>query len=161
VTSDVGAEEPRPGRRQLLLAGTTGAGVLGVGAAAIGLDRSLRGPAPSAAPPALHGQDTIAFHGAHQAGIATPAPASATFLALDLREEVDREGVLRMLRLLSDDAARLTQGRPALADTEPELALEPASLTVTVGFGPGLMQRAGREVPDWLAPLPAYAIDAL
>ncbi|WP_193103821.1 Dyp-type peroxidase [Brachybacterium sp. FME24] len=150
----------RPGRRQLLLAGTAGAGVLGVGAAAIGLDRSLQGPAPSAAP-ALHGNETVPFHGEHQAGIETPAPASATFLALDLREDVDREGLLRLLRLLTDDAARLTQGRSALADTEPELAAEPAALTVTVGFGPGLLERADREIPAWLAPLPAFEIDAL
>src|SRR5699024_11504332 len=76
-------------------------------------------------------------------------------------EEVDREGVLRMLRLLTDDAARLTRGEPALADTEPEMALQPASLTVTVGFGHGLMERAEREAPSWLEPLPAFGIDAL
>lgn len=154
---------PGPGRRQLLLAGTTGVGVLGVGAAAVGLDRSLRdGGAPAAsAAPALHGSDTVPFHGEHQAGIETPAPASATLLALDLHEDVDRDGIVRMLRLLTDDAARLTQGRGALADTEPELAAEPASLTVTVGFGPRLMERAERTPPAWLAPLPAYDIDDL
>ena len=47
-----------------------------------------------------------------------------------------------MLRLLTDDARRLTQGRPALADTEPELADCPARLTVTFGFGPGLFAAA-------------------
>ncbi|MDN5688488.1 MAG: Dyp-type peroxidase [Brachybacterium sp.] len=156
----------RPGRRQLLRAGTVGAGTLGVGAAAIGLDRALRDPAASAAPaeqagPTLHGEETVPFHGAHQAGIETAPAASATFLALDLHQEVDREGVLRMLRLLTDDAARLTQGRAALADTEPELAGRPSRLTITAGFGPGLMERADREAPHWLAPLPAFSIDAL
>src|SRR5690625_3544636 len=66
-----------------------------------------------------------------------------------------------MLRLLTDDAARLTQGLPALADTEPEMATEPARLTVTFGFGPGLLERAGTEVPEWLAPLPSFEIDEL
>src|SRR5699024_12455462 len=66
-----------------------------------------------------------------------------------------------MLRLLTDDAARLTRGEPALADTEPEMALQPASLTVTVGFGHGLMERAEREAPSWLEPLSAFGIDAL
>ncbi|MFC5275997.1 Dyp-type peroxidase [Brachybacterium sacelli] len=157
------APPSRPGRRQLLRAGTAGAGALGVGAAAIGLDRALRDPAASVAPPgpAPHGEETVPFHGEHQAGIETPAPVSATFLALDLHEDVDREGVVRMLRLLTDDAARLTQGQAALADTEPELAEKPASLTVTVGFGPGLMERAGRTAPGWLTPLPAFSIDAL
>ncbi|HLQ81332.1 MAG TPA: Dyp-type peroxidase [Brachybacterium sp.] len=158
----------RPGRRHLLRAGSLGAGALGVGAASIGLDRAL-GPrtaadgasASAAGGSSLHGGETVPFHGAHQAGIETPAPAAATFIGLDLREEVDREGVLRMLRLLTDDAARLTRGEPALADTEPEMALEPASLTVTVGFGRGLMERAEREAPSWLEPLPAFGIDAL
>ena len=157
----------RPGRRHLLRAGTLGVGALGVGAAAVGLDRSRRDPggsasgqeAESAAAP--YGGATVPFHGAHQAGVETPAPASATFLSLDLREDVDRDGVLRMLRLLTDDAARLTRGEPALADTEPELATEPASLTVTAGFGPGLMSRAERTAPEWLAPLPAFGIDEL
>ncbi len=155
-----------PGRRRLLRAGALGLGALGVGAAGAGLDRSLRDPAGSGAEatepdPSPHGGAVVPFHGAHQAGVETPAPASATFLALDLREEVDRDGLLRMLRLLTDDAARLTRGAPALADTEPELATEPASLTVTAGFGPGLMARAGRQAPGWLAPLPAFGIDEL
>ena len=160
--SSRGRDASRPGRRQLLRVGATGAGALGVGAAAVGLDRALRPDPPAAtAAPALHGTRTVPFHGEHQAGIETPAPASATFLGLDLREEVDRDGIIRMLRLLTDDAARLTRGEPALADTEPELAAQPASLTVTVGFGPGLMARAEREAPAWLAPLPAFEIDAL
>jgi len=154
---------PRLGRRHLLRAGTLGVGALGVGAASVGLDRSLRDPSAEAvatAPP-LHGGEIVPFHGAHQAGIETPAPGSATFLGLDLRPEVDRDGVLRLLRLLTDDAARLTRGEPALADTEPEMATEPAALTVTVGLGPGLMERAERPVPKWLAPLPAFGIDEL
>ncbi|MGP9694308.1 Dyp-type peroxidase [Brachybacterium sp. AOP25-B2-12] len=152
----------RPDRRQVLLAGTAGAGLLGAGAAGAGIDRALRrsGP-PTEAPPALHGAEAVPFHGVHQAGVETPAQAAATFLALDLRAEVDRAAVLRLLRLLTDDAARLTSGEAALADTEPELASDPARLTVTFGFGPGLFQRAGRTPPAWLAPLPAFAIDAL
>ncbi|MDN5899585.1 MAG: Dyp-type peroxidase [Brachybacterium sp.] len=155
----------RPGRRQLLRAGSLGAGALGVGAASIGLDRTLGGRGAAAAPPsaasALHGGEAVPFHGEHQAGIETPAPAAATFVGLDLREEVDREGVLRMLRLLTDDAARLTRGEPPLADTEPEMATDPAALTVTVGFGRGLMERAERAAPSWLDPLPAFGIDEL
>ncbi len=156
----------RPGRRGLLLAGTAGAGALGVGAAAVGLERALRGSGPTSGPAdqaeaPLHGEATLPFHGEHQAGVGTPAQASSSYLALDLREEVDRAGIIRMLRLLTDDAARLTQGRPALADTEPELATAPARLTVTFGFGRGLLERAQVEVPAWLGPLPAFEIDEL
>src|SRR5699024_11077146 len=156
------------GRRHLLRAGSLGAGALGVGAASIGLDRAL-GPrtaadgasASAAGGSSLHGGEPVPFHGAHQPGIETPAPAAATFIGLDLREEVDRGGGLARVRVVSAAAARRTGGEPALADTEPEMAVEPASLTVTVGCGRGLMERAEREAPSWLEPLPACGIDAL
>ena len=155
--------QPQPGRRRVLLGGAASAGALGVGAAAVGLDRSLLREEPTApAPdPAPYGAHVVPFHGEHQAGVETPAPASAAFLGLDLAPGVDREGIIRLLRILTDDAERLTQGRGALADTEPEMASEPASLTITVGFGPGFLERADRTSPQWLAPLPDYAIDEL
>lgn len=147
-------------RRQFLLGGA----VAGVGAAtAIGVDAALgatRAPAPAASVP-LNGDVTVPFHGAHQAGIDTDAQAHGVFLALDLRPETDREALTRMMRILSDDAARMTQGLPALADSEPELAVAPARLTVTFGFGPELVRRAGGAAPAWLAPLPAFGIDRL
>jgi dye decolorizing peroxidase len=64
-----------------------------------------------------------------------------------------------MLRLLSDDAARLTQGVAALGDTDATLAVLPARLTVTFGFGPGLYRAAGLSAP--VADLPAFSIDRL
>ncbi|MGX1793348.1 Dyp-type peroxidase [Microbacterium sp. NPDC055312] len=148
----------RPTRRQLLFGGAAaGAGAL----VAAGVGR-LSDPAPApAAPPALHGRTVVPFHGAHQAGIATDAPAHATLIALTLHPQTDRERMRRMMRVLSDDAARLTAGQPALADTEPELAREPARLTVTFGFGPEFVARAGGSAPAWLAPLPPFSIDRL
>ena len=152
------ARRGHPTRRQVLLGGA----VAGVGAvAAISLDQALGGAAGRPPEEILHGGGSIPFHGAHQAGIATPAQAHATFLGLDLRDDVDRDSLRRMMRILTDDAARLTQGRPALADSEPELAVAPARLTVTFGFGPGLVDRAGGATPAWLAPLPPFAIDRL
>ncbi|WP_308169680.1 Dyp-type peroxidase [Acrocarpospora catenulata] len=99
------------------------------------------------------------FHGPRQAGIATEPQAHAVFIAFDLRENTDRDALGRMMRLLTDDARRLTQGRPALADTEPELASPPARLTVTFGFGPGLYAKAKTRSP--IKPLPAFTIDKL
>ena len=109
------------------------------------------------------GTDTIPFFGTHQAGIATPPQAFATFVALTLRNEADAEAIRRMLQVLTDDASRLAEGRGALADTEPELARTPARLTVTLGFGSALVRRAaGRSaVPSWLKPLPSFGIDDL
>ena len=154
----------RSSRRQFLIGGAAaGIGVAAGAAAGIGIDRAASAAAPAApAPPApLHGRETVAFFGTHQAGIATDAQAHALFLGLDLAADVDREGLGRLMRLLTDDAARLTQGHPALADTEPELALSPARLTVTFGFGPGFVARSGGTPPSWLEPLPAFGVDRL
>ncbi|MEZ3160490.1 Dyp-type peroxidase [Microbacterium sp. BWT-B31] len=156
---DKGARRSGSTRRQFLIGGA----VAGAGAAAaIGIDLALnQAPSTSAASVPLNGDEVVPFHGAHQAGIDTDAQAHATFVGLDLHAETDRIGLRRMMRILSDDAARLTQGVPALADSEPELALSPARLTVTFGFGPALVARAGGISPDWLAALPAFAIDRL
>ena len=144
-------------RRQLLIGGVAA----GAGAAvALGIDKVLT-PAAVAAPEPPHGESVVPFHGAHQAGIGTDAQAHATFVALDLRPDVDRAALRRMMRLLTDDARRLTAGLPALADSEPELALSPAHLTITFAFGPGFVARAGGAAPAWLAPLPPFSIDAL
>ena len=104
------------------------------------------------------------FRGPHQSGIATPMQATATFVALDLRDDVDRDALIRMMVLLTDDIDRLSQGTPALADPQPELATVPARLTVTVGYGLGALVAAGLEdqAPAWLAAgLPEFSIDKL
>jgi dye decolorizing peroxidase len=82
----------------------------------------------------------------------------APSVALDLRDAFGRDAVLRLMRVLTDDGARLTQGRPALGDTEPELAVVPAGLTVSFGFGPRLFDRIGRSAlrPASVAVLPAF-----
>lgn len=157
-----GARSRRAGstRRQFLLGGA----VAGVGAvAAVGVDLALNRQESAAKPVSapMNGELTVPFFGVHQAGVDTAAQAHGIFLGLDLREDVDREGLTRLMRILTDDAARLTQGLPALADSEPELALSPARLTITFGFGPGLVARAAGAVPSWLAPLPAFRVDQL
>ncbi|WP_025617326.1 Dyp-type peroxidase [Salinispora cortesiana] len=152
-------------RRGLLAGGVLAAGgALGatVAVTAVGSDAPSTHPTEMT-PAAEIGLAVEPFHGTRQAGVATEPQAYAAFVALALRPETDREALGRMLRLLSDDAARLTQGHPALADTEPELGLLPARLTVTFGFGPGFYQAAnldGRRPPS-VAALPAFRIDRL
>ncbi|WP_371688592.1 Dyp-type peroxidase [Micromonospora sp. KC207] len=109
------------------------------------------------------GSAVVPFNGARQAGVDTEPQAHASFVALTLAPGTGRDGLGRLLRLLTDDAARLTQGRPALADTEPELGLLPARLTVTFGFGPGLYRAAGLDDrrPTSVAELPAFRVDRL
>lgn len=151
-------------RRGLLGGLALGAGGLAVGAAT-GYAMAAPGAeeVPAGATPSL-GAAVIDCHGQHQAGLDSPLAANATFVALDLKPGVDREALVRLLRLLTDDVVRLTQGRPALADPQPELATVPARLTITVGFGMGLLRAADLavEAPTWLRRgLPAFTIDRL
>ncbi|KUM31036.1 peroxidase [Arthrobacter sp. EpRS66] len=147
----------RPSRRGLLIAGAAS----GLGAvAALGIESLADSDSPAGASEPLHGQETIPFYGSHQAGITTAPQAYAAYIALTLRDEVDRDSVQRLLRILTDDAARLTQGREALADTEPELAHLPARLTVTFGFGSRMAKLAGVATSE-VKPLPEFGIDRL
>ncbi len=151
--------------RRHLLAGGAAAGIGAAGA--VGIDGVLR-RAISAPPPAksstapLNGTETIPFYGRRQSGIETVAQSHITAIGLDLAPTVDRDGLRRMMQILSDDAARLSSGTAALADSEPELALVPARLTITFGFGPNLVERAETGAkPAWLRPLPAFTVDQL
>jgi len=96
-----------------------------------------------------------------QPGVDTPAGAHAIYRAFRLRPGTDVGRLRNWLRLLADDIERLMQGRPVLADVEPELGDAPAGLTVTVGLGRGAVRRAGAVPPSWLGPLPAYRVDEL
>ena len=111
------------------------------------------------------GSSVEPFHGDHQAGVETAMQPHATFVALDLRDDVDRAALVRLMRLLTDDVARLSEGRPALAD--------PAA-GARRGAGPadrdgrlrmGLLEAAGladRRRHHWLAEgLPKFSIDEL
>lgn len=136
-----------------------GAGAVAVGGAALGWGAgAVTGNREAEAAPSV-----VPFRGAHQAGVATPPQAHTTFVGLDLRPGVDRAGLVRLLKVWTSDAERLTAGRGALADTEPDLATRPARLTVTVGFGPGVFRAAGVEErrPSWLKPLPPFSVDRL
>ncbi|MEV4118788.1 Dyp-type peroxidase [Micromonospora sp. NPDC049645] len=155
------APTPRPVRRRGLLTG----GVLAAGGvlAGVAVTRDRDGGLTEAALATEVGTMVEPFHGARQAGVATEPQAHGSFVALTLRAGTDRAALGRMLRLLTDDAARLTQGQPALADTEAELGLLPARLTVTFGFGPGLYRAAGVDDrrPASVTELPAFRIDRL
>ncbi len=158
-----GTKEPRPeiSRRGFLVSAgaATGAAVVGGGvgysiAQADELRRSASGEL---------GQQKVAFYGEHQAGIQTPAQACGTFLGWNLKPGTTREVAANMMRLLTDDAARLTQGTAALPDNDPYLATNPANLTITFGFGPSFFSALGLEsqIPQGFAELPAFKIDKL
>ena len=161
-------------RRRFLTAavGLGGAAVIGGIAGVAGA--GLVGDHPSGtAGAASDFQRTVPFHGPHQAGIVTPAQDRLAFAAFDLTTS-DRTEVARLLRTWTDAAALMSAGQPVgdvagapLAppvDTGEAIGLLPASLTLTVGFGPGVFDGrfslAGRR-PAALVDLPPFAGDAL
>jgi deferrochelatase/peroxidase EfeB len=129
--------------------------------------------APATAGAASAGRGTVAFHGTHQAGIATPAPDFVHFLALDLPSAT--AGDLRdLLAELSRAAARMAAGQAVgpeatgaapPVDTGEAAGLGASSLTLTFGLGPRVFEdphlglAARRPAP--LVRLPTFANDAL
>ena len=148
-------------RRGLLGGIALGAGGLVVGGAA---GYAVADDDTAEQDPTALGSATEDCFGQHQAGIDTARQSNATLVALELLKDVDLEALRRLMRLLTDDIVRLTSGRAALADPTAELATIPARLTVTVGFGAGLLDAAGMadKAPTWLAKgLPKFSIDEL
>ncbi|MFE1247465.1 iron uptake transporter deferrochelatase/peroxidase subunit [Streptomyces sp. NPDC058766] len=157
-----------PSRRSLL--GWGGAG-LALGAAAAGGAVAVARTGDEAAPEASTG---IAFHGAHQAGIATPVQDRLHFAAFDVTTQ-DREAFVRLLKDWTEAARRMTAGRPVgeggyggLPEAPPDdtgeaLGLKPSRLTLTIGFGPSLFDRFGLadRRPEALIDLPKFAGDNL
>ncbi|MDO5726812.1 MAG: Dyp-type peroxidase [Bowdeniella nasicola] len=110
-----------------------------------------------------YGNEQVACHGAHQAGIITPPQGFLVLTAYRLVAGIERIDVQRLLKLWSEDIEFLTAGYATYTDTEPELSHLPASLTITVGFGPGLFDKLNiaDQRPTWLQQLPPYSIDQL
>lgn len=157
--SDTPAPTTSVSRRGLLAAGGAVAAT-SVGVAA-GYALAGQPTEPAAAPEA--DDSLVPFHGPHQAGIATQPQTHAAFLAFDLRGATDRAAAVRLMKLLTDDARRLTAATPVLGDQEPELARTPARLTFTFGFGPHFFTQLGltQRQPSGLTELPAFGIDQL
>lgn len=157
-----------PSRRSLI--GWGGAG-LALGAAAAGgavaVARTGDDPAPTAGA-------AVAFHGTHQAGIATPVQDRLHFAAFDVETE-DRAEFVAMLKDWTAAARRMTAGKAVgdgayggLAEAPPDdtgeaLGLKPSRLTLTIGFGPSLFERFGlaERRPEALVDLPQFAGDNL
>ncbi|MFD7449423.1 iron uptake transporter deferrochelatase/peroxidase subunit [Kitasatospora sp. NPDC059827] len=154
-------------RRALL--GTAGAGLLvGAGAGAAGAvaydDRPGAGAGASGGGAGGLGAGRVPFRAEHQAGILEPAQARVQLAAFDLVDGAGRDGLRALLRRWTGAVERLTAGEPA-AEFDNQVALDagPCSLTVTLGFGAALFDKAGLadRRPAALEPLPAFTGDAL
>lgn len=156
---------PRWDRRNVLRTGAAALGGAGVGwSASAAVAATAAGPAAADGSTRVvgpsPGAETAPAVGRNQAGIATPPQAHLALVGWDLRG--GRDQLARMMRLLSDDTDRLAAGRPALADTEPDLAGHPSRLTATFGFGPRVLREL---VPEARRPrldeLPSFRRDRL
>ena len=184
TSDDQTTQDPSPAltRRGVLAAG--GAALLGAaGGFAVGRMTSADAPpsadpvaptptpaVPSATPAAPVTASTEAgsaiqilpFYGEHQSGIETTPALFQTFVGLNLIKpnKMTAQGAMR---LITDDAARLTQGQPTLGDAQPALAMNADMLTITVGLGHSLFRAIGYadQVPPRFPVIPPFKNDAL
>jgi deferrochelatase/peroxidase EfeB len=187
MTAD-GGGCPYSGMSRRRLLGLIGAG-LGAGVAAgagglAGAEAAFAGSGGSASAAAgmPSSAEVVTFHGAHQAGIVTPAQDRLHFAAFDVQEGVTRAQLVTLLQQWTTAAAAMctgdqvgaggaADGPPAAppTDTGEALGLPASLLTLTVGFGPSLFGAAGKadrfglasKRPAQLADLPAFDGDAL
>ncbi|MGV4986975.1 iron uptake transporter deferrochelatase/peroxidase subunit [Streptomyces sp. NRAIS4] len=160
-----------PSRRALI--GWGGAG-LALGAAAAGGAVAMTRAGNDVDPAAAEAGGAVQFHGAHQAGIATPVQDRLHFAAFDVKTD-DREEFVQLLKDWTAAARRMSAGKPVgegafggLAEAPPDdtgeaLGLKPSRLTLTVGFGPSLFDRFGLadRRPEALVDLPKFPGDNL
>ncbi|WP_035850407.1 iron uptake transporter deferrochelatase/peroxidase subunit [Kitasatospora azatica] len=168
ATEPVSACPAAPARRSFLGA------ALGVGAAGAALAGGALALGGSAAPAAAAapGDTVVPFHGEHQAGVLTAAPAYAMFVSFDVIA-ADRPALEQLFHTLTERIRFLTAG-----GTPPDLGVgaPPAdngilgptvpsdSLTVTVGVGASLFDdRYGlaKAKPVKLGPMKTFPNDNL
>ena len=168
--------------------GLTRRGILGVGAGAAltgaftgvagtyAARRAEAAPSPAEAADRYDPAAPVPFHGAHQAGITTPAQDRMHFVALDVTTD-DRQQLISTLKAWTRAAERMTAGAEAAPggvvgggpygvpqDTGEAYDLEASGLTITIGFGPSLFDDrfglADRR-PEGFEDLPAFRGDDL
>lgn len=163
-----------PTRRQFLqgaktagAAGMAGLAVVGLGGCAEGTSTSENWPGQGkgeAGDNNFLAEATVPFDGAHQAGVDTPPQSFIKLIAFHLKDsKAQREDVIRLMRLWTDDARRMCNGLSGLADLEPENLQSTANLTITVGYGRSLLDKLNldNQAPEWLGDLPKYSLDEL
>ncbi|MGV9253744.1 iron uptake transporter deferrochelatase/peroxidase subunit [Streptomyces sp. NPDC003697] len=160
-----------PSRRALI--GWGGAG-LALGAAAAGGTVAMTRTGNDVDPAGAEAGGAVQFHGAHQAGIATPVQDRLHFAAFDVKTD-DRAAFVQLMKDWTAAARRMTAGDTVgegayggLAEAPPDdtgeaLGLKPSRLTLTIGFGPSLFDKFGLrdQRPAALVDLPKFPGDNL
>jgi deferrochelatase/peroxidase EfeB len=175
AVAESGQEKSSPSRRTVLAAGGAG---LALGAAVAGGAVALSRGGEDTMQPAADTGGAVPFHGAHQAGIATPVQDRLHFAAFDVKTD-DRAEFVQLLKDWTEAAALMCEGRPVgdgayggLPEAPPDdtgeaLGLKPSRLTLTIGFGPSLFEKHGKAFgiadkrPEALVDLPKFPGDNL
>ncbi|WP_432079858.1 iron uptake transporter deferrochelatase/peroxidase subunit [Streptomyces sp. YPW6] len=169
-TGAPGSGPTAPSRRALL--GWGGAGLALGAVTAGGAVAAVRTSGPEQADSGA----AVPFHGAHQAGVATPVQDRLHFAAFDVTTK-DRAELVTLLKEWTRAAERMTAGRSVgdgayggLAEAPPDdtgeaLGLKPSRLTLTIGFGPSLFAKGRfgleKQRPEALVDLPTFPGDNL
>jgi len=169
-TSDAVATPSGLSRRKLLGAAGVGAALVGTAGAAYGAGR-----ASAAGTSHVHLHGGVPFRGEHQAGIVTEAQDRMHFAAFDVTTD-SKTDLVNLLMEWTHMAERMTRGEEAFrdgavglnpyappTDTGEALGLPASQLTLTIGFGPSLFLRDGKDRfgiagrrPEHLADLPKF-----
>ncbi|MFF4014699.1 iron uptake transporter deferrochelatase/peroxidase subunit [Streptomyces sp. NPDC001843] len=158
--------------RRSFVRGALGASAAGAALAGGGFALGRTGGSAQAQAAEATGAKTVPFHGTHQAGIITPAPAAATFVSLDVIADTRAE-LADLLRTITARARFLTAGG---TPTDLGVGAPPSdngilgpevpadALTVTVGVGASLFDdRYGltKARPARLTPMRTFPNDNL
>jgi dye decolorizing peroxidase len=154
-------------RKLFAYTGAIGATGLAAGAAAATLAEGASSPvtsSPGMVSVADTGDEQLAFYGAHQPGMDTPAQSHGFLAAFDLKTAATVAQVKTLMRQWTQITATTMAGHPLPSgDDAMAYGRGPSALTVTVGIGAGLMTKLGlgHQIPAALTPLPAFPDDAL
>jgi deferrochelatase/peroxidase EfeB len=163
--------------RRAVLGGIGAAAVAGVGGFALGHRAAEADAAAIPTSEGLPAGAVVPFHGAHQAGIATPVQDRLIFGSFEV-VTAERQELVSLLRTWTESAVALTRGDQVGSDNDDQDAppddtgeargLPASRLTITFGFGPALFTVGGRDRfgladqrPDALIDLPGFAGDQL
>lgn len=163
-------ESSRQGISRRRLFGAAGAAAVAAGGAG---GYALYASASESTQEAPGDAAAVDFHGAHQAGIVTPAQDRLHFATFDLMPSANRDSLVALLKQWTAAAAAMAAGKdvgeygavsgPDDAppdDTGEALGLPPSRLTLTIGFGPTLFTDArGKDRFGLAGRRPAALVD--
>ncbi len=106
---------------------------------------------------------SVSFYGKHQNGVELERQANSTLVALDISADTDLAAMGRYMRVLTSDSSLLIKGRAIIGDAQPEMAENPARLTINFSFGYSLFEKLGitERWPIAEVAIPKYKIDSL